>query len=125
MGVIHRLDKPVSGVMVYASVSYTHLYYTMAPRSGLDKTAFTAVLHGSMFSSPVSYTHLFRRSQIRSCALPLDGLHLHLVGFGAFGWKNILALEVAVHHDDGGSVPVDVADNDCLLYTSVSAHLRP
>ena len=25
----------------------------MAPRSGLDKTAFTAVLHGSMFSSPV------------------------------------------------------------------------
>ena len=33
--------------------------------------------------------------------VPLDGLHLHLVGFGAFGWKNILALEVAVHHDDG------------------------
>ena len=29
------------------------LQYTMAPRSGLDKTAFTAVLHGSMFSSPV------------------------------------------------------------------------
>ena len=25
----------------------------MTPRSGLDKTAFTAVLHGSMFSSPV------------------------------------------------------------------------
>ena len=29
------------------------LQYTMAPRSGPDKTAFTAVLHGSMFSSPV------------------------------------------------------------------------
>ena len=29
------------------------LQYTMTPRSGLDKTAFTAVLHGSMFSSPV------------------------------------------------------------------------
>ena len=25
----------------------------MAPRSGLDKTAFTAVLHGSMFSKPM------------------------------------------------------------------------
>ena len=34
------------------------------------------------------------------------------VGFGSFGWKNILALEVAVHHDNGGSVPVNVADND-------------
>ena len=54
----------------------------------------------------------FRRSQIRPCALSLDGLHLHLVGFGAFGWKNILALEVAVHHDDGGSVPVNVTDNN-------------
>ena len=29
------------------------LQYTMAPRSGPDKTAFAAVLHGSMFSSPV------------------------------------------------------------------------
>ncbi|WP_302948213.1 hypothetical protein, partial [Ruthenibacterium lactatiformans] len=29
------------------------LQYTMAPRSGLDKTARAAVLHGSMFSSPV------------------------------------------------------------------------
>ena len=28
-------------------------YYTMMPRSGPNKTAFTAVLHGSMFSSPV------------------------------------------------------------------------
>ena len=35
-----------------------------------------------------------------------------LVGFGAFGGENVLPLEVAVHHDDGGSVPVDVADND-------------
>ena len=24
----------------------------------------------------------------------------------------VLSLEVAVHHDDGGSVPVNVADND-------------
>ena len=29
----------------------------MAPRSGLDKTAFTAVLHGSMFSSPCAKAH--------------------------------------------------------------------
>ena len=29
------------------------LQYTMAPRSGPDKTARAAVLHGSMFSSPV------------------------------------------------------------------------
>ena len=34
------------------------------------------------------------------------------VGFGSFGWKNILALEVAIHHDDGGSVPVNVTDNN-------------
>ena len=27
-------------------------YYTMMPRSGLNKTAFTAVLQGSMFSKP-------------------------------------------------------------------------
>ena len=33
-------------------------YYTMAPRSGHNKTASIAVLHGSMFSKPVSYTHL-------------------------------------------------------------------
>ena len=32
-------------------------YYTMTPRSGLDKTAFTAVLHGSMFSSPCAKAH--------------------------------------------------------------------
>ena len=34
------------------------------------------------------------------------------IGFGAFGGENVLPLEVAVHHDDGGSVPVNVADND-------------
>ena len=28
-------------------------YYTMMPRSGPNKTAFTAVLHGSMFSKPM------------------------------------------------------------------------
>ena len=32
-------------------------YYTMMPRSGLNKTAFTAVLHGSMFSSPCAKAH--------------------------------------------------------------------
>ena len=47
-------------------------------------------------------------------------LHLHIlpdlqicfVGFGAFGGENVLTLKVAVHHDDGGSVPVNVTDND-------------
>ena len=34
------------------------------------------------------------------------------IGFVAFGGENVLPLEVAVHHDDGGSVPVNVADND-------------
>ena len=40
-------------------------YYTMMPRRGPNKTAFTAVLHGSMFSSPCAKAH--RRTK---CAQP-------------------------------------------------------
>ena len=40
-------------------------YYTMMPRSGLNKTAPAAVLHGSMFSSPCAKAH--RRTK---CAQP-------------------------------------------------------
>ena len=73
-------------------------------------TAHTGILTNFIIAAELRRN--FRRSQIRPCALPLDGLHLHLVGFGAFGGENVLSLEVAVHHDDGGSVPVNVADND-------------
>ena len=40
-------------------------YYTMMPRSGLNKTAFTAVLHGSMLSSPCA-----KAQQRTKCAQP-------------------------------------------------------
>ena len=40
-------------------------YYTMMPRSGLNKTAPAAVLHGSMFSSPCAKAH-----QRTKCARP-------------------------------------------------------
>ena len=42
-------------------------YYTMMPmpRSGLNKTAFTAVLHGSMLSSPCA-----KAQQRTKCAWP-------------------------------------------------------
>ena len=73
-------------------------------------TAHTGILTNFIIAAELRRN--FRRSQIRPCALPLDGLHLHLVGFGAFGGENVLTLKVAVHHDDGGSVPVNVADND-------------
>ena len=45
-------------LMLRLRLAFTNrTYYTMTPRSGLDKTAFTAVLHGSMFSSPCAKAH--------------------------------------------------------------------
>jgi hypothetical protein len=41
-------------------------YYTMMPRSGLNKTAFTAVLHGSMLSSPCAKAHRARSARSRA-----------------------------------------------------------
>ena len=43
------------------------------------------------------------------CIVIAHPLHQILYFFGAI---DVLPLEVAVHHDDGGSVPVNVADND-------------
>ena len=38
-------------------------------------------------------------------------LQLHLVGKGALAGQDVLALDVAVHHDDGGCVVVQRADD--------------
>mgnify|MGYP002700004301 CR=1 FL=1 len=65
--------------------------------------------------TPISRTTLTACPSICFIAVLATGYNvvdLHLVGFGAFGGENVLSLEVAVHHDDGGSVPVNVADND-------------
>ena len=70
--------------------------YTMAPRSGLNKTAPAAVLHGSMFSSPCAKAH-----QRTKCARP-QAAGLRLLYHGAakrpqqnrtccgFAWFNVL-----------------------------------
>ena len=73
------------------------LQYTMAPRSGPDKTAFTAVLHGSMFSSPVRES---ASAHEESAATQAAGLRLLYHGAAkrprqnrihcGFAWFNVL-----------------------------------
>ena len=52
------------------------------------------------------------RRRYRSASLAADSFQLHFIRLRPFRGQDILPLDVAVHHDDGGSVPVNVADND-------------
>ena len=52
------------------------------------------------------------RRRYRSASLAADSFQLHFIRLRPFRGQDILSLEVAVHHDDGGSVSVNVADND-------------
>ena len=47
-----------------------------------------------------------------SPGLPFHGLQLHLVGEGSLAGEQAFPLEIAVHHDDGGGIIVQVPDND-------------
>ena len=42
----------------------------------------------------------------------LDGFQLHAVSKGPLAGQQALPLQIAVHHDDGGLVVVQVPDND-------------
>ena len=52
------------------------------------------------------------RRRYRSASLAADSFQLHFIRLRPFRGQDILSLEVTVHHDNGGSVPVNVADND-------------
>ena len=72
-------------------------------------TVFRNLLSGSL--SLIILSNLDRISA-RSASSPFDGFQLHFVCLGFLTWKDIFSLQVAVYHDDGCGIAVNIPNNE-------------
>ena len=76
----------------------------------LDTASFTG-----FFCHLVSGAQLLfnlNRSQVCSCSLMFNGFQLHFVGKSPFTGEQIFSLQIAVNHNNCGSIVIQVAHND-------------
>lgn len=91
LGLVHRLDRPVSGIMVFAKTSKAAKRLSMQIMKHEFKKNYYAVVHGNIDSSGVYRDKLLKNTKLNKSFVSDDGKESEL-SFEKKGFKNGFSL---------------------------------
>ena len=121
LGLVHRLDRPVGGVMVFARTSKAASRLSEAIRNREVKKHYLAVVHGSLPKEQDRLIHYLikdsRRNWVTAFTRPQDGAKKAILDYHVLGQKKQLSL-VHIQLETGRphQIRVQMASSRCPLY---------
>ena len=121
LGLVHRLDRPTGGVMVYAKTSKAAARLTEQMKSGGFEKKYYAVLVGSPFKKEGTLENYLRKNSVNNtvyvCTQTEEGAKFASLDYSVKEEKNGLALaDIKLHTGRTHQIRVQTAAINCPVY---------
>lgn len=121
LGLVHRLDRPTGGVMVYAKTSKAAARLTEQMKSGGFEKKYYAVLVGSPFKKAGTLENYLRKNSVNNtvyvCTQTEEGAKFASLDYSVKEEKNGLALaDIKLHTGRTHQIRVQTAAINCPVY---------